>query len=230
MKIATRYLVRRMRIADIPQVLEIERESFPSMWPPTAFRRELQQNRLAHYIVIGERNPDAPGADEFDDDDLELGPIGRFLGEIRHILAGDDPVHLPAPDERPELIVGFVGVWMLPDEAHIVTIAVRESHRRRGIGEMLLIAAIDLAREKVQSLVTLEVRVSNAAAIRLYEKYGFEEVGLRPRYYSDNREDAYILTAGGITSRAYTERLDALREDHSERFGEFDSLGGGWHG
>jgi ribosomal-protein-alanine N-acetyltransferase len=229
MKIATRYLVRRMRIADIPQVLEIERESFPSMWPPTAFRRELQQNRLAHYIVIGERNPDAPGADDFDDD-LERGPIGRFLGEIRQILTGDDPAHLPAPDDRPELIVGFVGVWMLPDEAHIVTIAVRESHRRRGVGEMLLLAAIDLAREKMQSLVTLEVRVSNTAAIQLYEKYGFEEVGLRPRYYSDNREDAYILTAGGITNRAYTDRLAERREDHRRRFGDFDTLDLPQHG
>ncbi len=54
MKTATRFLVRRMRLSDIPQVLEVERQSFPSMWPPTAFRRELQQNRLAHYIVIGE--------------------------------------------------------------------------------------------------------------------------------------------------------------------------------
>jgi ribosomal-protein-alanine N-acetyltransferase len=231
MKTATRFLVRRMRLSDIPQVLEVERESFPSMWPPTAFRRELQQNRLAHYIVVGERNPEAPGAADFDDDDdLERGPIGRFLGEIRHILTGDDPVHLPPPAERPELIAGFVGVWMFPDEAHIVTIAVRESHRRRGIGEMLLIAAIDLAREKGQSIVTLEVRVSNAAAIQLYEKYGFEEAGLRPRYYSDNREDAYILTAGGIMTETYAARLATLREEHRRRFGEFDVFGAGWHG
>ena len=62
-------------------------------------------------------------------------------------------------------MIGVVGVWMLPDEAHIVTIAVRESHRRRGIAELLLIRAIDLARAKEQGLVTLECRVSNYPAL-----------------------------------------------------------------
>lgn len=223
MKTATRFLARRMRISDIPQVLEIERESFPTMWPPTAFRRELQQNRLAHYIVIGEQNPHAEPEDEDISDEEATGPIGRFLGEIRHILTGDGP-HLPSPDARPELIVGFVGVWMLPDEAHIVTIATRESHRRQGIGEMLLQEAIELARDKAQSLVTLEVRVSNEPAIALYYKYGFEEAGLRPRYYSDNREDAYILTATGVTSDQYNTRLTDLRKEHRRRFGDFDTI------
>jgi ribosomal-protein-alanine N-acetyltransferase len=219
MKTATRYLARRMRISDIPQVLEIERESFPAMWPPTAFRRELQQNRLAHYIVVSERNYIA----EHDGDDDEPGTIGRILGEIRHILSGEDD-ELPPPEGRPELIVGFVGVWMMPDEAHIVTIATRESHRRQGIGEMLLQEAIELAREKAQPLITLEVRVSNEPAIALYRKYGFEEAGLRPRYYSDNREDAYILTAASVTSDHYAELLARLRSEHRRRFGDFDTL------
>lgn len=229
MKTATRFLVRRMRLADITQVLEVERQSFPSMWPPTAFRRELQQNRLAHYIVIGEANPNAAAA-RSEDTTPEQGPISRFLGEIKHILTGDDPATLPPPEERPELITGFIGVWMLPDEAHIVTIAVRDSHRRQGIGEMLLIAGLDLARERTQPLVTLEVRVSNDAAIRLYEKYGFEQVGLRPRYYSDNREDAYILTANGVTTSDYARRLTTLREEHCARYGEFDVLHAAWNG
>ena len=64
MVIAVRYLVRPMRLEDIPQVMEIERESFPTMWPPTAFRRELQQNRLAHYIVVVEDNPRVPRSTE----------------------------------------------------------------------------------------------------------------------------------------------------------------------
>jgi ribosomal-protein-alanine N-acetyltransferase len=229
MKIATRFLVRRMRLSDIPQVLEVERQSFPSMWPPTAFRRELQQNRLAHYIVIGEANPVVAAA-QSDDEPPEPGPISRFLGEIKHILTGDDPANLPPPEERAELITGFIGVWILPDEMHIVTIAVRDSHRRQGIGEMLLIAALDLAREKTQALVTLEVRVSNDAAIRLYAKYGFEQAGIRPRYYSDNHDDAYILTASAVTTSDYGERLTTLREEHRARYGEFDVLGAGWHG
>ena len=229
MKTATRFLVRRMQLSDIPQVLEVERQSFPSMWPPTAFRRELQQNRLAHYIVIGEANPAAAAA-QGADLTPQPGPIGRLLGEIKHILTGDDPATLPPPEERAELITGFIGVWMLPDEMHIVTIAVRDSHRRQGIGEMLLIAALHLAREKTQPLVTLEVRVSNDAAIRLYEKYGFEHVGRRPRYYSDNHEDADILTASAVTTGAYADRFALLREEHLARYGDFDVLDGAWNG
>lgn len=228
MKTATRFLVRRMSLSDIPQVLEVERQSFPSMWPPTAFRRELQQNRLARYIVIGEANPAVTAANSADPTP-EPGPIGRFLGEIKHILTGDDPANLPPPEERAELITGFIGVWMLPDEMHIVTIAVRDSHRRQGIGEMLLIAALDLAREKTQPLVTLEVRVSNDAAIQLYEKYGFEQVGRRTRYYSDNHEDADILTANAVTTSDYADRFARLREEHRARYGEFDVLDDAWH-
>jgi len=209
-----------MRLADIPQVLEIERESFPSMWPPTAFKRELQQNRLAHYVVITERNPlvsEPPVAE----DPQEGGPLGRFIGEIRHIIRGEEQHDLPPPAERPELIIGFVGVWMLPDELHIVTIATRESHRRQGIGEMLLICAIELAQAKDQPMVTLECRISNEAAQRLYEKYGFDRLGIRPRYYSDNQEDAYILTVNSVTGRRFRARFDELKAEHRHHRGDF---------
>ena len=78
MRTATRYAVRRMRIDDIPQVLEVERESFPTMWPPTAFKRELQQNRLAHYIVVVEHDADSPLRMSWDR--RTTGPFGRLLG------------------------------------------------------------------------------------------------------------------------------------------------------
>jgi [ribosomal protein S18]-alanine N-acetyltransferase len=221
MVIATRYLVRGMQLSDIPQVMEIERESFPTMWPPTAYKRELQQNRLAHYIVIVEqRGPiEQPPPDE--QTEQAHGTFGRLFDEIRQIFHGDPNGQLPPPDERAELVVGVVGVWALPDEAHIVTIATRVSHRRRGIGEMLLISAIELAQDRAQPVVTLEVRVSNEAALAMYEKYGFVEVGRRTRYYSDNHEDAFILTVDNVMVRRYRERFDALREEHSRRWGDF---------
>lgn len=220
MKIATRYLVRSMHLADIPQVLEIERESFPTMWPPTAFRRELQQNRLANYIVVVEHNTRAPI--EADAGERMAGPIGRLFGEIRHILGAEETGPLPPVEERAELIVGFIGVWMMPDEAHIVTIATRESHRRQGIAEKLLISAIEISQARRQPLLTLEVRVSNDPALRLYEKYGFEEVGRRHRYYSDNHEDAYILTIDSVLTRRFKERFEPLRAEHARRCGDFE--------
>jgi [ribosomal protein S18]-alanine N-acetyltransferase len=220
MKIATRYLVRRMRMDDIPQVLEIERESFPAMWPPTAFKRELQQNRLAHYVVVVERNDAlaaAPPAEE-----PRSGAIGRLFGEIRQMFHTDGEGGLPPLDERPELIVGFVGLWVMPDEAHIVTIATRGTHRHRGIGEMLLIRAIEIAQVRGEAMVTLEVRVSNEAAIALYEKYGFVEVGRRKRYYSDNGEDAYILTVDSVLTPGFRDRFSRLRGVHESRHGMFE--------
>ena len=215
MKTAACYLVRTMRMEDIPQVMEIERDSFPTIWPPTAFRRELQQNRLANYIVVSEHNPHADDAST-----PGTGPFGRLLGEIKHLVQGDDMAALPPPSERPELIVGFVGVWLLPDEAHIVTIATRDSHRGRGIGEQLLIAAIELAQDRGQPLMTLEVRVSNEPAIKLYRKYGFEEVGRRHKYYSDNREDALILTINSIVTHRYRGTFEQLRADHARSHGD----------
>jgi ribosomal-protein-alanine N-acetyltransferase len=215
-----------MRIADIPQVLEVERESFPSMWPPTAFKRELQQNRLAHYIVVVENDPSRapPVPVELPEPEQSPTRVGRLLGEIRNFLGVDDAAAgLPPVEERSELIIGFIGVWMLPDEAHIVTVAVRDSHRRKGIGELLLIQAIELARSMGQELVTLECRVTNEPALALYEKYGFQQVGLRPRYYSDNHEDAYVLTVSSVLSDRFARHFEQLKAEHERRFRHFES-------
>jgi ribosomal-protein-alanine N-acetyltransferase len=91
-------------------------------------------------------------------------------------------------------IVGFVGFWMLLDEAHISTIAVHPALRRQGIGHALLLEAIREAVAREAVLVTLEVRQSNQGAIQLYRRLGFEVVGRRVRYYKDNQEDALLMT------------------------------------
>jgi [ribosomal protein S18]-alanine N-acetyltransferase len=108
-------------------------------------------------------------------------------------------------------VVGFAGIWLMVDEAHITTFAVAPGWRRRRIGERLLIAVLDLAVERRANEATLEVRLSNLAARRLYEKYGFRPVGLRPRYYSDDNEDALIMTTERLASRQMVERLARLR-------------------
>ena len=222
MRTAVRYSLRTMTVSDIPQVLEIERESFPAMWPPTAFKRELQQNRLASYIVLIEHNAEASAAASGAEPSRRPAQLERIFGELRSFLGSREERPLPPPNERPELIVAFLGLWMLPDEAHIVTIAVRESYRRQGLGELLLISAIDLAQSQQQTLITLEVRVSNEAALALYEKYGFDRTGLRPRYYSDNREDAHVLTANSILTGEFNARFEELRSEHRRRWGDFD--------
>lgn len=215
-----RQFVRPMQVDDIAQVMEVEKQSFPSMWPATAFKRELEHNRLSRYLTAVERRAESSDGERAAYAVVARTGIRGFWDGLRHVFAGDGA--LSPPEERQELVVGFVGIWLLVDEAHVVTIAVRDSHRRRGVGELLLIAAIETALREGQSTVTLECRVSNAAALRLYRKYGLEQVGLRRRYYSDNQEDAYILTVDGIEAASYRRRFQRLRDEHRERWGEYE--------
>jgi len=186
-----------MHANDITQVMDIERESFPSMWPQTAYRRELQ-NKVARYSVITEQSDQPPA---------EVNGAPGLWGTIRRIVGGES-------EEQEERVLGFIGIWLLVGEAHIVTVAVREEYRRMGIGERLLIAAIETALEYDQEVLTLEVRKSNDAAQLLYQKYGFDRVGLRKRYYTDNNEDAVLMTTPDINAGGFVTRFDALKQQH----------------
>jgi ribosomal-protein-alanine N-acetyltransferase len=195
--------LRQMSEADIAQVADIERESFPSMWPQTAYRRELS-NKIARYFVVTELRDEAAGA--------EPRSSTGILGALRRVVGGSEQ------DAPSEYLLGFIGLWLMVNEAHIVTVAVREQYRRSGIGERLLIAAIELAMDADQEVVTLEVRASNDSAIRMYEKYGFSRVGLRKRYYTDNNEDAAIMTTPDIFVPTYRRLLAELKEQHQARY------------
>jgi ribosomal-protein-alanine N-acetyltransferase len=110
-----------------------------------------------------------------------------------------------------EQVVGYGGMWLMVDEAHITTFAIDPRWRRQHIGERLLLAFLDLAMDRSAHEATLEVRLSNLPARRLYEKYGFRPVGLRPRYYSDDNEDALIMTTEPLDEARMRERIGRLR-------------------
>lgn len=192
-----------MTVADLPQIAAIEAESFPSAWPSSAYKRELQNNNLARYLVVVHQG--APAAPP-------RGPR-RLLSALRTRFGRS-----PAPPD--EYVVGFIGIWFMVDETHIVTVAVRASERRKGVGELLLLAAFDLSREKGVPALTLECRVSNTAAQALYEKYGFQRLGIRKRYYTDNNEDAVIMTTPSIEEPDYAGRIEELRRQNHERWGK----------
>ena len=125
----------------------------------------------------------------------------------------------PAEAHDADYLVGFAGFWMMANEAHITNIAVRNDYYRQGIGELLLIAMIDLAGELSARLLTLEVRTSNLIAQNLYHKYGFSRVGWRRGYYTDNKEDALVMSVADITVPSFQTRLKRLKEAHSRRWG-----------
>jgi ribosomal-protein-alanine N-acetyltransferase len=110
-----------------------------------------------------------------------------------------------------DTVVGYAGLWLMVDEAHVTTFAIHPDWRRRRLGERLLLALLDIALERRAAEATLEVRLSNLPARRLYEKFGFRPVGIRPRYYTDNGEDALIMTTERLDDDAMRERLARLR-------------------
>jgi ribosomal-protein-alanine N-acetyltransferase len=89
--------------------------------------------------------------------------------------------------------VGYIGFWMVLDEAHIVTLAVRSDFRRKGVGSMLMASALVLAVHLGANKATLEVRVTNIPAQNLYEKFGFKTAAIRRNFYPDTGEDAYLM-------------------------------------
>ena len=95
-------------------------------------------------------------------------------------------------------VVGFAGIWLMVDEAHVTTFGVHPDHRRRGVGRRLLLRLAELAIELGTARMTLEVRVSNAAAQALYRSFGFRVAGRRIAYYSDDGEDALVMTTSEL--------------------------------
>ena len=142
-----KYNIAEMRPIDLPEVMELERESFSSPWTEEFFLDELSR-------------------------------------DYSHIFL--------ARDESGSL-AGFICFWVIFGEAHILNIAVRKAHRRRGLGRFLALEALRYAREKGAGSATLEVRESNSAAIGLYESLGFVRAGLRKGYYDSPPDNAVIM-------------------------------------
>lgn len=124
-------------------------------------------------------------------------------------------------------IAGFGGLWLMVDEAHVVTVAVLPEERRKGYGSILVAGLLAVAIEHEMALATLEVRVSNDAARALYRDFGFYEVGMRKRYYSDNHEDAVIMTTEDIQGDAYRKRLARLAAQLAGRYPGIDLVPAG---
>ena len=139
---------RRMREADLPAVMEIERAAFSHPWSEEMIRRELL-HELSTVLLATE------------------GPGGAILG--------------------------FAVVWLVHDELQVLNVAVAPGARRRGVARRILDRVEGIAREQGARVSMLEVRRSNLPAISLYRSHGYREVGVRPRYYPEDGEDALAM-------------------------------------
>jgi ribosomal-protein-alanine N-acetyltransferase len=109
-------------------------------------------------------------------------------------------------------VVGFAGIWLMVDDAHVTTFSVHPEWRRQGIGRQLLVNLAELSSAIGARRMTLEVRASNLAAQALYRAFGFEEAGRRPRYYTDDDEDALVMTTPELDDPRMTAIVAAERE------------------
>lgn len=113
-------------------------------------------------------------------------------------------------------LVGYAGEWLVIDEAHVTTVAVDPDERRKGYGELLVAELLGQAVQAGMTRATLEVRVSNLAATKLYEKFGFHIVATRKNYYPD-REDALVMWLNDLGKQSYRLKLAELRKEAYRR-------------
>lgn len=209
------YVIEPMTIEDLAEVHAVEVQSVPTPWPISAYRRELSNPHGNYYIVCRWRSPDGTAPERADE------RPGRTLFPLfhRNQERAAPPLHAP--------IVGFAGMWVQMEEAHVTIIGVAPAHRGRGVGEYIFTALIDEAIRRNATWITLEVRVSNQRAQSLYAKYGFTVQGTRRRYYSDDGEDAYVMSSPPANTAAYREQYAMLRQPAHARIAQFyDSLAG----
>ena len=205
------YVIRSMKESDVLQVAEVDREAFSTEWmfrSLSSYQRELS-NPLAHYLVASTLSEIPP----------KLGqPTALQLPFFRGFSPHNS--RLTRKKHPSEYIVGFASFWLMANDAHITSIAVRNEYRGMGIGEALLISIIELATRLNAAVITLEVRASNELAQTLYRKYGFHEVGKRLRYYSDNGEDALLMSTDSVISASFQSYFQQLKSDHAQRHRE----------
>lgn len=214
------FKIRSMKKSDIANVSEIEREIFPGMHSGTSFKKEIKRvDRV--FLVAFECKNSENGLPHFDNP-LTMDNVTYFK-RVKEKLSQWKKTFwnrgLKGPEVEPGCIVGFLGAWYVVDEMHIVSVGVLSHYRRRGVGELLLIGAVNQALANQVSSITLEVRASNTAALNLYHKYNFRELGVRKKYYADDLEDAKIMTANSVDRLSYINLFKQLQENHEDRWG-----------
>ncbi len=190
------FRIQTMTPAHIPTVAAIEKDTFGAPWPESAFVQEVSHNPYSTYLIL------------------------QYLPPTKR-----KNLNLTSPFRKGRVdpsIIGYGGFWQMVDEAHICTLAMRQDWRSRGLGELLLLALIRQAMELDIERLSLEVRLSNTIAQSLYRKYGFEVVGDRPRYYSDNQEDALIMTTSDVRTPNYKQTVVDLSNALLEQLNTLD--------
>jgi ribosomal-protein-alanine N-acetyltransferase len=145
--------------------------------------------------------------------EIEVYPQPWSTKVFREELALPNRRYIVAEDED-GTIVGYAGLLLVEEDAHVTTVAVDPAIRRRRLGSRLMLALVAASRRASARHLTLEVRMSNVSAQRLYERFGFAPVGIRKNYYRD--EDALVMWAIDIDTDEYRRRVAGIEADLAE--------------
>jgi len=140
-------VIREMELADVDQVVEVEKASFATTWTIDVFYQEIADNEYAHYYVM----------------------------------------------EADGKIIGYVGTWVVFEDAQITNIAIKPEYRGKKLGQKLFQFTIQQVIKLGATRLSLEVRETNIIAQRLYRKFGLVPAGIRKNYYTDDNEDAIVM-------------------------------------
>ncbi|MCL6433141.1 MAG: ribosomal protein S18-alanine N-acetyltransferase [Leptolyngbyaceae cyanobacterium HOT.MB2.61] len=179
----------------LPDAFELDQRCFGGLWTLDGYRRELDSPNSALLIL----------------------KAGKELVETRsrHKKAAfysPTPLSLPSPPSSPPPLLGIGCYWAILEEAHITVLGIAPEYHRQGLGQALFYALLRSAYLQGLERATLEVRISNQSALSLYQKFGFQEVGRRKKYYQDTGEDALVLWLGGLQSPAFLQNLQDWQE------------------
>ena len=200
-------ILRYMRVDDIHHVTAIDRLCFQPPWSKESYAFEINESRISHMVVLESQTDSAPTMETYED---------GWLQRLSVWLRQDAPAVVATGT-----IVGYGGLWKIDGEAHISTIATHPAHRGRGYGELLLAGLFRKALRLGAEYLVLEVRVSNAVAQNLYQKYGFSRYGRKRNYYRSDKEDAYDMRVQldrGARQRLEGHYLGLVEESHFRDF------------
>ena len=169
---------------------------------PVVFR-PMQEKHIAAVMEIERTSFPTPWPEHAYRHEISTNRLAHYFVLCPSSGGSDDGPSVGENDE----VWGFAGIWLMVDEAHISTLAIRPDLRRRGLGQLLLLALLDASARLGAKRATLEVRESNAPAQSLYLAYGFQPVGRRKGYYTDNQEDAIILTTPDFDDVDYNQLM-----------------------
>lgn len=196
----------------LPAAVALDQRCFGGLWTLDGYQRELESSNSELLVVVekvGGRRQKTEGRRQ----EVEEAREQKYLDSTLETHPPLPTPHSPLPTP----LIGLGCYWAILEEAHITMLAIDPAYQRQGLGQALLYALIASAHARGLERATLEVRVSNASALSLYQKFDFREAGRRRRYYPDNDEDALVLWRGGIQTPEFSERLRDWQQQVCDR-------------